>query len=173
MIPELAAFPLTFRSKVEQRDDGCWHWIAGSNGKGYGCWAEPTGEIDGKGNLRYRKLLPHRVTYERLVGPIPRGKVLDHLCRNRRCCNPAHLEPKTNRANILCGEGVSARNARKTHCPQGHEYDKLTRKGYKRCRTCDRAQDKAYKERLRARRKEDQYPIDTIPLDDGPPVMPQ
>jgi hypothetical protein len=56
-----------------------------------------------------------------LVGPIPEGKQLDHLCRNRACINPEHLEPVTAKENILRGESFSAKNARKTHCIHGHE----------------------------------------------------
>lgn len=89
-----------------------------------------------------RPLRTHRVTYEALVGPIPDGLDIDHLCRVRACCNPEHLEPKTRRANVLCGETVTAANAAKTHCPRGHELsgDNLIpsarRQGKRQCATC-------------------------------------
>jgi hypothetical protein len=64
----------------------------------------------------------HRVSYEAFKGPIPDGLTIDHLCRNRACVNPEHLEPVTMRVNCLRGESPAAVHARKTHCPKGHEY---------------------------------------------------
>ena len=64
----------------------------------------------------------HKVVWERLRGPVPDGLVLDHLCRNRACVNPDHLEPVTQRVNSLRGVGAAAQQARKTHCKYGHEY---------------------------------------------------
>lgn len=84
----------------------------------------------------------HRVAYEALVGPIPQGLMIDHLCRNRSCVNVEHMEPVTNRVNILRGDTVTAANAAKTHCPQGHEYTPENTHLHgpngtgRRCRTC-------------------------------------
>lgn len=64
----------------------------------------------------------HRVAYELAREPIPPGLVIDHLCRNRWCLNPDHMEAVTQRENVLRGEGVAARHAQKTHCPAGHPY---------------------------------------------------
>ena len=85
-------------------------------------------------------LLAHRIVYEALVGPIPEGMVLDHLCRNRPCASPAHLEPVDSRTNTLRGEGPTAKHAIKTHCPRGREHTPENTYSYKRggrqCRTC-------------------------------------
>lgn len=107
-----------------------------------GCWVPrrtptQTGYVLVWDHGRFR--LNHRVMYEGLVGPIPTGMTLDHLCRNRACCNPEHLEPTTLRENTLRGEAVSAINARKTHCIRGHAFDSANTyeyKGARHCRAC-------------------------------------
>ena len=70
--------------------DECWPWLGGIDGRGYGCAAAGNG----------RAVKAHRLAYQLLVGPIPEGLELDHLCRNRVCCNPVHLEPVTHRENL-------------------------------------------------------------------------
>lgn len=84
----------------------------------------------------------HRFAYQHLVGPIPEGLVLDHLCRNRTCLNPAHLEPVTLVENVMRGESPYARKKRQTHCKHGHllSPDNLYPRsdGTRRCRTCAR-----------------------------------
>ena len=78
-------------------DSGCWEWRNSLNYKGYGhCY------------LGGRMLGAHRVVWTLLCGDIPRGMVLDHLCRIRRCVNPAHMEPVTVRENTLRGNGPTA-----------------------------------------------------------------
>jgi len=82
----------------------------------------------------------HRISYELLKGDIPEGLDLDHLCRNRGCVNPDHLEPVTRKENLLRGNTIPAKHARKTHCPQGHEYTKgntfISKSGSRHCRKC-------------------------------------
>jgi HNH endonuclease len=84
----------------------------------------------------------HRVAWELLVGPIPEGLELDHLCRNRACAAPAHLEPVTHRVNVLRGTSPAAAAALAVACPAGHAYDLVNthvRKNGKRdCLTCAR-----------------------------------
>ena len=76
-------------------DTDCWLWQGELNRNGYGrVW------VQGK------RLMAHRVIYEAIIGPIPEGMVLDHLCRNRACCNPQHLEPVTVRENTHRGAAV-------------------------------------------------------------------
>jgi hypothetical protein len=119
----------------------CWEWTASKDG-GYG-------KI-GKGGTSRRGLLAHRVAYELVIGPIPEGTELDHLCRNRGCVNPAHLDPVSHKIN--CQRGVAgavnaARQRAKTHCPKGHPYDEantvLRPNGWRGCRECFRAHDRA------------------------------
>lgn len=117
---------------------GCWQWSGRPNNAGYG-------QMTMQGANGAETRLAHRVAYETLVGPIPAGLQLDHLCRNRLCVNPTHLEPVTARENILRSPiAEAAKNARKTHCPQGHPYSGsnlyvLPSTGYRYCRECMRA----------------------------------
>lgn len=95
----------------------------------------------------------HRVAYEVWVGPIPDGLEIDHLCRNRACIEPSHLEAVTHRENI-----ARSVPARVTHCPSGHEYTEentlvtTNDRGYRRrrCRTCRVAASRAYRESRRS-----------------------
>jgi HNH endonuclease len=86
--------------------------------------------------------MAHRVVYETLVGPIPDGLVIDHLCRNPRCVRPDHMEPVTNQVNVLRGIGITALRKQKTHCPAGHAYSlentRYSKEGKRNCRTCAR-----------------------------------
>jgi hypothetical protein len=110
--------------------NGCWEWVGALRGGGYGHWnRNPTGEGQA-----------HRAVYVMTHGPIPKGMTLDHLCRNRICVNPDHLEIVTHRENILRSNGLAAKNLSKTECPLGHPYsgDNLVicRNGRRRCRIC-------------------------------------
>ena len=75
----------------------CWPWRGSMFTNGYGRFL-----LDG------REVVAHRVVYELMRGPLLPGFVLDHVCRNRRCVNPDHLEVVTNAVNVLRGVGPSA-----------------------------------------------------------------
>lgn len=125
-----------------QPTDRCWSWRGPIDDNGYGLfWS---------GSTRTRA---HRFAYELAIGPIPEGLTIDHTCHtsecdspgtdcpHRRCVNPGHLEPVTQRENTLRGQTVVAAHAAKTHCPQGHAYDEknthINRAGSRVCRACD------------------------------------
>lgn len=119
--------------------DGCWLWTAALSHNGYGRFGN--GDMIGTRQA-------HRIAYELVIGPIPAGLVIDHLCRNRRCVNPAHMEPVTTAENLRRGVGLAVENARKTHCPRGHAYDEANtyvndNKRY--CRACVRAASRRWK----------------------------
>src|SRR5687767_8862053 len=135
-----------FVTKVVLPDspDGCWQWIGGRNTKGYGNFGIGL-PVHAGARPRFKTYAVHRFSYETFIGPIQSGLTIDHLCRNRACVNPAHMEPVTHRVNVLRGTAASAVNSRKTHCKRGHPFTpentgitKGTWGLFRRCRVCDR-----------------------------------
>jgi len=120
----------------------CWVW-QGAKDKGYG-----------KVRVGSKILGVHRVAYEAIIGPIPVGLEIDHLCRNHGCYNPEHLEPVTHKENLRRGNT----HGKETHCPQGHSYSgsnlmtgrQKRHSIYRRCKICHATQQRAYTARRKA-----------------------
>lgn len=114
------------------KTESCWPWLGAIASTGYGVMTSADN----------RKVFAHRVSYELHREPIPDGMVIDHLCRVRHCVNPDHLRVVTNAENVLCGVGLTAENARKTHCKRGHAltganlYIPPKRPSERQCRAC-------------------------------------
>lgn len=132
----LTSLPKRVQSKIEpEPNSGCWLWTGSLDKDGYARVS-----LGGKGKWRRAQ----RAIYELLIGKIPNGLVLDHLCRNRACVNPEHLEPVSNRVNVLRGVGVAAHNAQMVKCIRGHYFDAVWG-GQRGCRTCSKIRYEARK----------------------------
>jgi hypothetical protein len=127
MTTSIYDLPESMQTKIVPVND-CWEWVGSTNAKGYGSVA------DGSGGT----MLAHRKAYELLVGPIPAGLTLDHLCMRTVCVRPSHLEPVDN------AENQRRRAAARTHCAKGHPMSGANLRLHKRktrvareCRACD------------------------------------
>ena len=123
----------------------CWVWTGTTNGRGYGRFG-----------VEHHMVYPHRFSYELLVGPIPLKLTIDHLCRNRLCVNPSHLEVVTQQENILRGSGHAAINSQKSHCLRGHPligYNLIVPSvGKRKCRLCKNSNMNAMRRRHKVER---------------------
>jgi hypothetical protein len=126
-------------------ETGCHEWGGSTTWGGYGM-------IGDSG----RVVLAHRAAWQLVNGKIQHGLTLDHLCRNRSCVNPDHLEAVTQQTNVLRGDGIAAKNAQKTHCKHGHEFtaeNTYLFRGRRTCKECNRGYTRDYQRRKRATRK--------------------
>ncbi|QBP31703.1 HNH endonuclease [Mycobacterium phage Piper2020] len=140
---------------IVDQDTGCWAWT-GRLWRGYGTISDRGVDIGA-----------HRFVYEELIGPIPEGMTLDHLCHgrdpncagggtcpHRKCVNPAHLEPVPHAVNVARGQSPTARHSRQTHCIRGHAFTPentyiRNARGHRACRECTRVAQRAYQRRKR------------------------
>lgn len=138
----------TVWSRVNKRaGGGCWEWEGCVVSTGYG-----TMPVRGK---TYRV---HRLAWLLTYGSLTPGLVIDHLCRNKLCCNPSHMEEVTPRENVLRGIGPTATNKRKTHCLRGHEltsencypFPDEKRAHYRECKQCRKIRRCLYKAKKKA-----------------------
>jgi len=105
-----------------EKTTNCWSWKGHIGTLGYGQF-----------RFNYKRISPHRFSYEIHKGKIPKGLVIDHLCRNPKCVNPDHLEVVTRAENVMRGFSPHAINARKTHCKKGHKLDES-----RKCKKCQK-----------------------------------
>jgi hypothetical protein len=131
---------------VAYMPNGCWLWTGHVDKDGYGkaCF---------RGHGKQEHWRAHRLLYRELIGDIQQEYVLDHLCRNRSCVNPWHMEVVTTLENYRRGDAARGKtgaetNRKKTHCPYGHEYkgwNLIVRDGRRFCRKCMYKRIRAYK----------------------------
>jgi hypothetical protein len=140
-MPQQIPAPERFQTYYEINSaTGCWEWTLCLNQGGYGVF-----------HTNNKQWKAHRFAYQILIGPIPEGLTLDHLCKNKKCVNPEHLEPVTQYVNTVRGKGSSSLYCSKGHAMFGeHLY---FNDGNRRCQKCKRIADLNSKRRKRERGK--------------------
>lgn len=130
------------------KTESCWIWTAAKNQYGYGYFSYPGGQR------------AHRFSYEIHRGKIPDELVIDHICRKKDCINPDHLRAVTHKENTLCGLGLAAKNAEKTHCKYGHEFSlentyirKSGNRTERTCRICAKHRDQRRQSQRKIQRR--------------------
>lgn len=151
---DLNKLPKRFLDKMQPCPlTGCWNWSAGMISAGYSAFGSRPGELPS------REIYAHRFAYRVLVGEIEKGKHLDHLCRNRACSNPMHLEVVSPRENLMRGaETVARLNSEKTHCLNGHALSGsnlriIIRNGKYKIRVCKKCDTTNAMSRYHAKRR--------------------
>ncbi len=138
-------FAMRFWARVDRKaPGGCWVWTGALNAYGYGAV-----------RCAEKVLRAHRVSFEALVGPVPEGLELDHLCRNRACVNPQHLRRVTHRENMLASESPMIQVHRSGACRRGHPFEVYARTspgGQRHCIACARIREAARRQRIREAR---------------------
>jgi HNH endonuclease len=132
---------------MPEPNSGCWIWLGG---------LRDTKEEYGGAAWGGRIWRVHRLVFTLLRKKVPAKLDIDHVCRNRICCNPDHLEPVTRGENVRRGQGVVPKNLAKTYCPQGHEYtleNTYVWANQRFCRTCSRVYKKNYEREQKERRE--------------------
>lgn len=139
------ALPMNMQTKIVPAGE-CWEWVGARNNSGYGSVGA------GMVGAKRKTMLAHRMSYQHVIGQIPEGLTLDHLCRNRACVNTDHLEPVTGTENTRRAAAV------KTHCLKGHQLSgeniriQVRSNGWKRrvCIACQRERNNSYMRQARA-----------------------
>lgn len=131
---KISHLPTNMQTKIAVTPEGCWAWTAATARNGYG-------QIAWGGQTRSS----HRVAYFLLVGPVPFGLDLDHLCRNKLCCNPAHLEPVTRREHAKRSLSATSPICRHGHPLTGDNL-RMRADGRRVCRTCQSTYMSRYNE---------------------------
>lgn len=111
----------------------CWEWTGAIAANGYA-----------RKTIRGRSQSAHKISWQLANGPVPKGLCIDHLCRNRRCVNPAHLEAVSQGENLKRGDTQAAKNSTKTHCLRGHEFtpeNTYLHDGKRNCKACMRIRE--------------------------------